>query len=143
MWKTQPLFVSSTFLDMHAERDHLRTYVFPVLEERLRKRRYHLEWIDLRVGVPTASLQGEDMRERHVLKVCFAEAARCRPFLIGLIGDRYGSVLAPERVKAAMDEAGFVTDAAGRSLTDLEIEFGAFAERQQQSHSLFYFREPL
>ena len=38
LWHARPLFVSSTFRDMHAERDHLRSVVFPALEERLRER---------------------------------------------------------------------------------------------------------
>lgn len=49
MWRARPVFVSSTFEDMQAERDHLRTHVFPELEERLRTRRFNLEWVDLRM----------------------------------------------------------------------------------------------
>ena len=41
---------------MHAERDWLRNHVLPVLEERLRARQHHLETIELRWGVDTASL---------------------------------------------------------------------------------------
>ena len=127
MWTARPIFISSTFVDMQAERDYLRTRVFPELEERLRARRCHLEWVDLRVGVATASQRDERTRELHVLKVCLAEVARCRPFVVVLIGDRYGWVPAPERVEAAAAEAGFAADIAGRSVTDLEIDFGAFA----------------
>ena len=143
MWSARPIFISSTFLDMQAERDYLRTRVFPELEERLRARRHHLEWVDLRVGVATASQRDEHLRELHVLKVCLAEVARCRPFLIVLVGDRYGWVPAPERIEAAAQEAGFATDVAGRSVTDLEIDFGVLADREQQPHSIFYFRDPL
>ncbi len=42
-WRTRPIFISSTFRDMHAERDCLRQHVFPRLEEELLKRRHHLE----------------------------------------------------------------------------------------------------
>jgi hypothetical protein len=41
---------------MHAERDHLQQYVFPELGERLRAHRHHLEVVDLRRGLETASL---------------------------------------------------------------------------------------
>ena len=143
MWSARPVFISSTFLDMQAERDYLRTRVFPELEERLRARRHHLEWVDLRVGVASASLHDAQIRELHVLKVCLAEVARCRPFLIVLVGDRYGWVPAPERIRAAAAEAGFAADVAGRSVTDLEIDFGVLADREQQPHSIFYFRDPL
>lgn len=64
MWHVRPIFISSTFADMQAERDHLRTIVFPALEERLRARRHDLEWVDLRIGVATASLAEAELRER-------------------------------------------------------------------------------
>src|SRR5215831_21032927 len=106
MWKARPIFISSTFVDMQAERDYLRTRVFPELEERLRARRHHLEWVDLRVGIATAAQRDDEAaRELHVLKVCLAEVARCRPFLIVLLGDRYGWVPPPERIAAATEEA--------------------------------------
>ena len=89
-WNTRSIFISSTFADMQSERDHLRTHVFPALEERLRARRHNLEWVDLRMGVATASLTEGEARELQVLKVCLAEVRRCRPFLIVLLGDRYG-----------------------------------------------------
>ena len=107
MWQARPIFISSTFVDMQAERDYLRTRVFPELEERLRARRHHLEWVDLRVGIATAAQRDDEAaRELHVLKVCLAEVARCRPFLIVLLGDRYGWVPPPDRVRAAAGEAG-------------------------------------
>jgi hypothetical protein len=40
MWRTRSIFVSSSFADMQAERDHLRNFVFPELEERLAGRRW-------------------------------------------------------------------------------------------------------
>ena len=145
MWQSRPIFISSTFADMQAERDYLRTRVFPELEERLRARRHNIEWVDLRVGVATASQRDEHVRELYVLKVCLDEVKRCRPFLIVLLGDRYGWVPPEERIKAAAEEAreGFSADVAGRSVTDLEIEFGVLSDPEQQPRSFFYFREPL
>jgi tetratricopeptide (TPR) repeat protein len=128
---------------MHEERDFLRTRVFPELEERLRARRHHLEWVDLRVGIATASAVDEQARELQVLKVCLAEVQRCRPFLIVLLGDRYGWVPPADRIGAAAAEQGFSADVAGRSVTDLEIDFGVFGDPEQQQRSFFYFREPL
>src|ERR1051326_7894671 len=143
MWQARPVFISSTFQDMQAERDYLRNFVFPELEERLRARRRHLEWVDLRIGVATGSQPNEMRRELQVLKVCLVEVRRCRPFLIALIGDRYGTVLPVERIKAAALEEAFPAGLAGRSLTDLEIDFGALSDRHQHTRSFFYFREPL
>jgi Domain of unknown function (DUF4062) len=143
MWKARPIFISSTFVDMQGERDYLLTHVFPELEERLGARRHHLEWVDLRVGVATASQPDEDRRELHVLKVCLAEVRRCRPFLIGLLGHRYGWIPPAERMTAAAAEEGFGAPLAGRSVTDLEIDFGVLSDPDQLHHSFFYFREPL
>jgi tetratricopeptide (TPR) repeat protein len=142
-WEARPIFVSSTFADMQAERDHLRTHVFPALEERLRSRRRHLEWVDLRLGVVAASYQDAEMRELQVLKVCLGEVQRCRPFLIVLLGDRYGWVPPPERIAAAAREVGFDESISGRSVTDLEIQSGILSDTEHQPRSFFYFRQPL
>jgi hypothetical protein len=86
-WGKPDLAVTCTpcRLDMQAERDHLRTHVFPELEERLRERRHFLEWVDLRLGVAAGAEADESARELKVLKVCLAEVKRCRPFLIVLL----------------------------------------------------------
>ena len=55
-WRSRPVFITSTFRDMHAERDWLRNLVLPALEERLRARRHHLEPIDLRWGVDPGAI---------------------------------------------------------------------------------------
>ncbi|HUS80270.1 MAG TPA: hypothetical protein VM283_03315, partial [Armatimonadota bacterium] len=85
----------------------------------------------------------EQAKELLVLKVCLDEIKRCRPFLIVLLGDRYGWVPAPERMRAAVDEAGFETEVEGKSVTALEIEFGVLASPEQQHRTRFFFREPL
>jgi tetratricopeptide (TPR) repeat protein len=141
-WRTQPVFISSTFRDMHAERDYLARVVFPALEERLHERRVDLVAIDLRWGVETLSVD-EGERELHVLKVCLNEIERSRPFFIGLLGDRYGWMPPVGRMRKAIDEAGFAADVSGKSITALEIEFGVLADPQQRSRSFFYFRAPL
>jgi hypothetical protein len=74
--RSRPVFISSTFRDMHAERDYLRAHVFPRLEEAVRARRHFLEPIDLRLGVETAQEETDEAREPLVLKVCCARAAR-------------------------------------------------------------------
>ncbi|MCX8053661.1 MAG: DUF4062 domain-containing protein, partial [Armatimonadetes bacterium] len=143
VWKTRPIFVTSTFTDMQAERDYLRDNVFPVLEERLKERFCHLELIDLRWGVETVSVSEEESKELLVLKVCLGEIERSRPFLIALIGDRYGWVPPEDRMAAAAQEAGFQGELAGKSVTALEIEFGVLESPDQRKRSRFYFRDPL
>ena len=100
-WRVRPVFITSTFRDMHAERDWLRSQVFPELQERLRERFHHLETIDLRWGVETATEDEEEAKERLVLTVCLNEIERSRPFLIALLGDRYGWRPAADRMRSA------------------------------------------
>src|SRR5207244_3104850 len=69
-WSARPVFITSTFQDMQAERDWLWDFVFPAIEERLRRHRRHLEWIDLRLGAGEAHTETEAEREAQVLKVC-------------------------------------------------------------------------
>ena len=143
-WKTIPLFISSTFRDMHAERDQLNRVVFPALEERLKGRRCRLEPIDLRVGVETDSTKTERERELQILKVCLAEIERSRPFLLVLLGDRYGWVPGEDRIKAAASEAGFGPEDEWASVTALEIEYGLLKKDPvQRRRCLLCLRAPL
>jgi len=143
LWHSRPIFITSTFRDMHAERDYLRTVVFPELEERLKERRHRLEPIDLRWGVESVSIDEEHAKELLVLKVCLAEIERSRPFLIALIGDRYGWIPPQERLAAAAAEAGFKGDLREKSITSLEIEFGILDKPGGPRRSRFYFRQSL
>jgi hypothetical protein len=142
-WQSRPIFITSTFLDMQAERDHLRLHVFPALAERLRQRYHYLDPIDLRSGVETVSVASEEGRELLVLKVCLAEIERSRPILIVLLGDRYGWVPPTARIEAAAHEAGYAGDISGRSVTALEVEFGILNSGEQRNLSRCYLRRPL
>src|ERR1039457_1916897 len=143
-WKTISLFISSTFRDMHAERDQLNRVVFPAIEELLRPRRCRLEPIDLRVGVETDSTKTERERELQILKVCLAEIERSRPFLLVLLGDRYGWVPGNDRIKAAASEAGFRPEDKRASVTALEIEYGLIQKDPvQRRRCLLCLRAPL
>ncbi len=127
---------------MQAERDHLKNIVFPKIEEELRKKRIRLETVDLRWGVDNTSVKEEE-RENTVLKVCLEEIERCKPFFIGLLGDRYGWVPAEERMEDATKGMKMLLPNKSKSVTALEIEFGVLASTEQLNRSVFYIREPL
>ncbi len=101
-WRTVRVFISSTFRDMQAERDHLVRFVFPRLREELLKRRVHLVDVDLRWGVTA---------EEEALEVCREIIDECRPRFICMLGGRYGwtppgeerSITADEIYYAALD----------------------------------------
>ena len=84
------LFVSSTFQDMHAERDLLHNVVIPDILDRFSQYRVQLDLIDLRWGISTPDETSEKENTTKILRVCFDEIERSRPFFIGFIGERYG-----------------------------------------------------
>ncbi|MEK6289226.1 MAG: DUF4062 domain-containing protein [Acidobacteriota bacterium] len=86
-WKTVRVFISSTFRDMHLERDHLVRVVFPELKERCRTKHVQLVDVDLRWGVTEA-----DAEHGKALDICLDEIDSCRPYFLGILGHRYGFV---------------------------------------------------
>ena len=87
-WKTIRVFISSTFRDMQAERDHLVRFVFPKLREELLKRRIHFIDVDLRWGVTS---------DQDAVGVCKTIIDECRPRFVCILGGRYGWVPGAER----------------------------------------------
>ena len=96
-WERVHIFVSSTFSDMHAERDYLVKRVFPELSEWCERRKLRLVDIDLRWGITE-----EQAQRGAVPPVCLAEIDRCRPFFLG---ERYGWVPGPDRIAAVVARA--------------------------------------
>jgi hypothetical protein len=81
------VFVSSTFRDMHAEREELVKRVFPRLRKLCEARGVVFTDVDLRWGVTD-----EQKAEGKVLPICLEEIHRCRPCFIGILGRRCGWV---------------------------------------------------
>ena len=135
-WQTIRVFVSSTFRDMHAERDWLVKVVFPELRERMANRKLYLVDVDLRWGVTE-----EEAEHGRVLEVCLEEIERCRPFFIGVLGERYGYV--PRRLgEDAESTYPWLAECRGHSLTALEIAHGVLRNPELARRAFFYFRDP-
>jgi len=86
-WETVSVFISSTFNDMHAERDYLVKYVFPELAERCEKRKIRLVDVDLRWGVTH-----EESENNDALRKCLENIDDTHRFFLCLIGQRRGWV---------------------------------------------------
>lgn len=135
-WRTVRVFISSTFRDMHAERDHLVKVVFPALRERLDPHRVHLIDIDLRWGVTKEQAEND-----RVLDLCLKQIRECRPFFVGILGERYGWV--PTRYPAdALKAFSWIQHHTGKSVTELEILHGVLNNPAMCGHAFFYLRDP-
>ncbi len=136
------IFVSSTFRDMQSERDILAQQVIPSLNIYAREYGENIRFIDLRWGVNTAEL-GSVEGNKKVLSVCLDEIDNTRPYMIVLVGERYGWIPPADLLQTAADSKSHPLYDYEKSVTELEIEYGALGENANLSHCLFYFREPL
>ena len=128
------LFISSTFRDMQPEREHLLKRSFPQIRKLCESRGVTWDEVDLRWGIPD-----EQRSEGKVLPLCLEEIDRCRPYFLGLLGERYGM-----RVDIPGDLMARHPWLAGHqecSMTELEILHGVLSQ-PTAGQALFYFRDP-
>lgn len=124
------IFISSTFRDMQAERDLVQKRVLPELRDKARKYGENVGVIDLRWGVDTSELE-TDEGSRKVLSVCLDEIERSHPYMLIFMGERYGWIPEPKMIESAVEGKAdkLVMDDYEKSITALEIEFGALSEK--------------
>ncbi|MCX6901610.1 MAG: DUF4062 domain-containing protein, partial [Verrucomicrobia bacterium] len=143
-WQTVRVFISSTFRDMHAERDYLVKATFPRLRQWCEARRLHLVDIDLRWGVTK-----EEADNGRAIEICLQEIDGSRPFFVCILGNRYGWVPHDLPTEEHYLFRGLQQD-TGLSITHLEIIHATqtpIPRRDGQHgepcpHSSFYFRKP-
>jgi len=130
------VFVSSTFRDMGAERDELVKRVFPQIRKLCDERGVAWGEVDLRWGITD-----EQVAEGKVLPICLAEIDRSRPYFIGLLGERYGSM--PDKIDAELIEREpWLGEHLGHSVTEVEIQHGVLRNPAMAEHAYFYLRDP-
>lgn len=132
------IFVSSTFRDFHRERDLLRSRIIPEVNDTAKEYGEFVNLCDLRWGVDTS---GNEDPEQTVLSVCLDEIDRSRPYMLVFLGERYGYVPGKEYICQEAEKRGLALKDLEISVTQLEIEYGAFHDRNTLDHTLFYFRE--
>src|ERR1700683_4988120 len=154
-WKTVHVFISSTFNDMHAERDYLVKRVFPELQDWCERRKLRLVDIDLRWGVT----ERDAAHNKNVVKVCLDRIDDCRPFFICFLGQRRGWVPTAEEISPeTFDGFPDLRQVAGApSVTEMEIlhalvnPFHQTLARdpskpseyyERAEHAFFYLRDP-
>lgn len=134
------IFVSSTFKDMQFERDAIRDISAPIINEIAKKYGEKVSFCDLRWGINTEDLDDE-ISERKVLSVCLDEIDRCNPPMIVILGDRYGYIPSADLVYDIAASKELQLDDYQKSVTALEIEYGALMNNPKVTNTLFYFRE--
>lgn len=139
-FKKIKVFLSSTFRDMGAERDHLIKVVFPRVAEYCRNRFLEFVPIDLRWGITE-----EQSRSGLVLTTCMEEIDEARPFFVGILGDRYGWSPEKKDIKSLpskfREEEAWIMEMVdqGASITEMEIEYGVLRE-MSISRAAFFIR---
>lgn len=135
------VFISSTFKDMQAERDFLHEKIFPKLRKVIAEYGEDVQELDLRWGIDTINMTEEESG-RLVLKVCIDAIDRCVPFIIVLLGERYGWIPQEDIVASANDMRVDKYYRPGMSITNLEIQYGALREESVLDHCVFCMRNP-
>ncbi len=117
------VFISSTFRDLQEEREHLVKKIFPEIRALCRERGITFTEVDLRWG-----LTDEDVVLGQVIRTCLEEVDKCRPYFIGITGDRYGfvpSYLDIQKDPELLTQYTWIEDATidGMSITEMEAQY--------------------
>ncbi|XP_030016093.1 telomerase protein component 1 [Sphaeramia orbicularis] len=134
-WRGVRVFVSSTFRDMHAERDILVRSVFPELRRRAAPHCLYLQEVELRWGVT-------EEESGRAAELCLSEVCRSQ-MLVGILGERYG-LIPPKPVLPDLPQYAWLESApAGLSITEMEIrQFEALYPDTAHQRMFCYFRDP-
>ncbi len=146
-WRDVYVFISSTFNDMHAERNYLVKRVFPELTQWCAERRLRLRDIDLRWGITE-----EDSRDNlRTVQICLENVDRCRPFFVCLVGQRRGWVPSDRDIpEKTFDEFPGLRERLGSSVTEMEVIHSLIdpmrrtelPEEDKLERAFFYLRDP-
>lgn len=130
------VFLSSTFADMERERSYFNEVLTPKISRICNQRGVSFFSVDLRWGITH-----EDQVNGQVLPICLGEIDKCRPYFIGIVGNRYGSVLetVPEHIARSIP---WLTGKEGHSITELEMLYAVLDKEKSDGcvDCAFYMR---
>ena len=140
-------FISSTFKDMHDERDAIHKRVFPEIRQYGLEKGVSVDICDLRWGIERDLNLSEDDSITEIMKVCFAEIEDCKPFVVAIIGNKYGTA-APNVDKmialwrsVGREESELPEDIDSISLTQWELEYAFLSKDNPDVRSLCLFKK--
>ncbi|XP_053738812.1 telomerase protein component 1 isoform X3 [Synchiropus splendidus] len=133
-WRTVRVFISSTFRDMHAERDLLVRFIFPELRRRAATHRLHLQEVELRWGVT-------EEESARTVEMCLSQVCRSQMMVV-ILGERYGLVPPRPTLPGRPEYSWLATAPDGLSVTELEIrQFQALHSDSLAERMFCYFRD--
>ena len=136
-WRNVRVFISSTFRDMHGERDLLTRFVFPELRARAYNRQIHVYEVDLRWGITE-----QDARSHKALEICLEEISKSQYF-IGLLGQRYGWIQDEYNVPDTPEFDWLKELPKRKSITEVEMHHAALSDTDKAvGKAFFYYRDP-
>lgn len=129
-------FISSTFRDMQSERDILQNIILPDIKKYASLKGCDVFFTDLRWGINTTDMDSNDAIKK-ILSICMSEIDYCRPYLIVLLGDRYGSLPDDDAMESFMQTPIGLTmydDLTDKkSITEMEIIYGLIRQADQNN----------
>ncbi|XP_020013985.2 telomerase protein component 1 isoform X1 [Castor canadensis] len=136
-WRSVRLFISSTFRDMHGERDLLLRFVLPALQAQAAPHYISLHAIDLRWGITE-----EETRRNRQLEVCLGEVENSQLF-VGILGSRYGYIPPNYNLPEHPHFHWAQQYPSGRSVTEMEVMQFLNRDRclKPSAQALIYFRD--
>lgn len=89
-WNAARIFISSTFRDMHGERNMINRFIIPKLNWESHKLNIETVPVDLRWGLPNfGSDSNTFIWSVRQVRACIEEIEKCQIF-VGFLGNRYG-----------------------------------------------------
>lgn len=133
------IFISSTFSDMNGNRDQIINKLIPYLRNRYESHNIVINVIDLRWGITD-----EDVLKGNVMDICFREIDKCRPFFIGIVGNKYGSPIPLSQLRDNPKTKSFYEiikkqySAYDLSATELEIQYAILQKMSSNRMESFF-----
>lgn len=138
-------FISSTFRDMQTERDTIHKSIYPIIRKYGLERGVNVDICDLRWGIDFNSEWSEEESIAEIMRVCFTEVKDCKPHIVAMIGNYYGSK-APNKDmivdlwKSLGRSESELPEDKDISLTQWELEFSFLSQSNSDTKSLCLFK---
>lgn len=131
---------------MDVERDIVKFEVIPALNRMFKDKGVDFQAIDLRYGINTSGLSEKEASDK-ALNMCMRSIDRARPFFLGFVGNRYGTIPENERWQSFYkqlnkEQKAKLRDSNGKSITEMEILYsGLFSNDANGYRYLFCLRD--